>query len=136
MSYNEWLQRYISTAIAAGLTYSEADALRRDAQRIASWDLHECNGTIQWAEKGQKDHRGRTLKAGRPYWVHGQDDAKCPPGGRWTLRSDTYTPAMTRVQAVAKAHNLTVEYNGDPRGWPFRFFTTEGREIAPPVREN
>lgn len=134
MSYNEALHRYIAAACNAGMTYNEADAVRRDAQRVCTWDVHECNGNIQWAEDGDTDHRGRPLKAGRPYWVHGADNPHCPPKGIWTPRNDTYTPAMARVRAVAERHGLTLEYNADPRGWPFRFKTKDGREFAPPVR--
>jgi hypothetical protein len=135
MSYNEHLRRYFAACYDADFSNADIDALRRDAQRISSWDVHECNGTIQWAEEGDTDHRGRKLKAGRPYSVHGQDNPHCPPKGIWSPRRDTYTPAMARVRAIAEKYGATLEYNGDPRGWPFVLRMPDGkRDIVPPVR--
>lgn len=131
MNYSECVIRYFNAAANMGIPYAEADAVRRDAERVDTWNAHECNGAIQWAEDGQTDHLGRPLKAGRPYWVRGQDG---PGAIVWIPRADTHTPAMARVHAFAKRHNLELSYNADPRGWPFRFKSADGREIAPPVR--
>ena len=131
MNYSELTARYFNAAADMGIPYADADAVRRDAERVDTWNAHECNGAIQWAEDGDVDHRGRPLKAGRPYWVHGQDG---PGEIVWTRRADTYTPAMARVRAFAERHRLELSYNADPRGWPFRFKSSDGREIAPPVR--
>lgn len=134
MSYNENLARYHSAASAAGLTYGEADAIRRDAERIDTWDTHECNGTIAVIEEGDgyPDQRGRMLQAGA-YWVSNIDG---PGPLRYTRRPDAYTPARARIDAIAAEHGLTVSHNGDPRGWPVRFTTPDGREFAPPIRPN
>ena len=131
MSMNEHLDRYFTTATACGLSHELADKVRRDAERIATWDTHECNGNIQWAEEGQLSHRGRPLKAGRPYWVFGQDG---PGAIVWTPTTDRYTPAMARVKAAADSIGAVLDYNGDPRGWPFTFKMPDGREFSPPVR--
>lgn len=133
-SYAELVARYHERARNAGLTFDQADAVRRDAERVATWDMHECNGNIQWAEDGATDHRGRALKSGRPYWVTGFDRPGGPPGGYWTERRDTFTPALERVRAAAASIGATLEYNADPRGWPFVFKLADGSTFAPPVR--
>lgn len=136
MSYNENLTRYYSRMQAAGFTWSQADDIRRDAERIDTWNTHECNGTIQWAEEGQLDHRKRKLKAGRPYTVTGQDDPHAPCGGRWSLTSDRYNPARERIEAAAATQGLAVRWQGDPRGWPVYIVIDERNEIGAPIRDN
>ena len=127
MSYNEQIARYFSAAMAAGLTHNEADAIRRDAERIDTWNERECDGTIILVEDGEEYEN---LKPGA-YWVRNIDG---PGAIRYTRRPDTYTPARARIDAIAAAHGLTVSHNSDPRGWPVRFATADGREFSPPVR--
>lgn len=129
----ETLHRYTAAAMAAGLTYDETEQLRRDAMRVSRWDEHECNGTIQWAEEGQTDHRGRALKAGKPYTVTGQSSPYAPPCGYWLQTADRWTPAHERVKALAQKIGATLEYNADPRGWPYVLRMADGSSFAPPV---
>lgn len=139
MSYNEAISLYFSAMMAAGVPYSDADSIRRDAERIDTWNALECgtgSDAIEWAEDGGKDHRGKPLKAGKPYRRTGLDNPHAPVGGYWWPTADRYTPAIARVDAFAKKYGFNVRHNSDPRGWPVHFTTRDGREIAPPIRPN
>ena len=60
MSYREHLARYHATAAQCGLSYLQADSIRRDAQRLHTWYTRECNGDIQRfdAADAVTDHKG------------------------------------------------------------------------------
>lgn len=134
--YREQLARYFAAMMVLGFTYDEADTIRLDAERIDTWNTRECNGNIEWAEAGQKDHRGRALKAGKPYSRWGFDNPNAPPSGYYSPMADRYTPARERIDATAAAHSCTVRHQGDPRGWPVYIVAPDGREVGAPIRPN
>ena len=87
-----------------GLNFEEIRSLQRDAKRLHRWAEAECNGEIQ-----------RDEVTGKPFRYYGQDG---PGPIRKYPTADRETPAIKRIEAIAKAHGLRVELQGDPRGWP------------------
>jgi len=131
MSYREHLARYHATAAQCGLTYQQADAIRRDAQRLHTWCTRECNGEVQRYElaDGATDHKGRPLVGTfSAYNIDG------PGPIRYAKTPDRETGALRRIRAVAESVGATVEYQGDPRGWPITLAWPDKRELCPPVR--
>ncbi len=132
MSYAQAVNRYMTAAIAAGWDYETANAVRRDAQRIHTIAEHECNGTLERCEEeGRVDHRGKPMIVDKVYQVCGQDR---PGPIRYYRTADRETPARERIEAAAKSIGATVEFQGDPRGWPVTIKTSDGRELSPPIR--
>lgn len=124
--------RYYSAAMAAGLSYDAADAMRRDAQRLHGIAEQECNGTLyRCEEEGDTDQRGRPLKVGKVYQVAGMNG---PGPLHYYITRDMETPARARIEATAASIGGTVEFQGDPRGWPVTVTLADGREISPPIR--
>lgn len=135
MTYRDYLTRYYSAALNAGLSYESADAIRRDAQRLHTWSERECNGDLQRMEEDGTflSLRGkeRPLKAGKVYaaWnING------PGPIQYTATSDRETPAIARIAKAAASIGATVELQGDPRGWPVSIKLADGRELSPPIR--
>lgn len=136
-SHNQYLARYMTDALAAGLSYNQADALRRDAQRLCTIAVHECNGT-----KYRCEESGATFKTLRGIEkplvenaVYNVWNINGPGPIQYTRTRDTETPACARIDAMAASIGATVEYQGDPRGWPVKLILADGKtELHPPVR--
>jgi hypothetical protein len=120
-NYRQSLIYYYADAIKAGLTYDEAETVRRAAMTLHRWSEHECNGTIE-----------RDETTGKTYSVWNIDG---PGPIRRSPCPDRETPAIKRIDAIAKKYGLAWEHQGDPRGWPVHFLDSEGRRsFSPPVR--
>jgi len=131
-TYAETVTRYMTAAMNAGMTYEQANSARRDAQRIHTISEQECNGTLVRIDgETWPDHRGRLLLDGKVYQV-------CNINGPGPLHyyrtADRETPARARIEAAAASIGATVEFQGDPRGWPVTITTQDGQRIAPPCR--
>lgn len=82
-----------------GLSCADARNLRRQARRLSTWDLHECNGTIQ-----------RDEATGVPYW-------RSPHSGKRMGRTpDREKGAMRIATEIAEKYGLCLYRQGDPRG--------------------
>lgn len=124
--------RYYSDAMAAGLSYEAADAMRRDAQRLHGIAEQECNGTLyRCEEEGETNANGKPLKVGKVYQVGGINS---PGPLRYFLTRDMETPARARIEATAASIGGVVEFQGDPRGWPVTVTLADGRTLSPPMR--
>jgi len=131
MSYREHLARYHTTAAQCGLTYQQADAIRRDAERLHTWSERECNGELERFELADnaRDHKGRPLVGTfSAYNINGPGPIK------YAKTPDRETGALRRIRTVAESVGATVEYQGDPRGWPITLSWTDKRELCPPCR--
>lgn len=132
MAYREWLARYHAQAANLGVSYADAERLRRDAERLNTISERECNGDLERCEEpGRVDHRGHRMIEGAVYQVRGQDG---PGVIRYYRTRDMETPARARVEAVAAQHGAIVEWQGDPRGLPFSLLFPDGARMAPPCR--
>lgn len=134
MTIERAIASYHDAASAAGLTYEDAEQLRRDAQRLHRIAEHECNGTLERIEEeGRTDHRGRPLQPGRVYQVAGMNR---PGPLHYHLTADRETPARARIEAIAAKIGARVEYQGDPRGWPVSLHLAGDDRLTldPPVR--
>lgn len=98
-----WARYYQATA-RVKLNMTEAEQLRRDAQRLHRWSEAECNGEIERDENTGKTYRN--------YNINGPGPVKKYP------IADKETPATERIKAICKKHRIMVEFQGDPRGWP------------------
>jgi hypothetical protein len=131
MSYREDLARYFTRAAEMGLTYQQADAIRRDAERLNTISERECNGDLERIEEdGRKDHNGRPMIVGAVYNVSGYDR---PGPIRYYKTRDNETPARARIEAAASSVGAAVEWQGDPRGLPV-YLIKDGAKLAPPCR--
>ncbi len=131
-SYRDHVSRYMADAINAGLGYDEADAMRRDAQRLHTWSEHECNGVIERVEDDNRtDHRGRPMPKGATYSVY---NINGPGPLRYSRTPDRETGCLRRIGELAAKLGATVEHQGDPRGWPITLTLADGRTLSPPVR--
>ena len=131
MSYREHLARYHVTAAQCGLSYPHANSIRRDSQRLHTWCEKECNGEVQRFEPADAvtDRKGRLLVGTfAAYNIDG------PGPIRYSKTPDRETGALARIRAVAESAGATVEYQGDPRGWPITLRWPDGRELCPPCR--
>jgi len=133
MSYAKWLAQYHAKASLLGMTYEDAETLRRDAQRLDTINIHEANGNLERCEEeGRKDHRGRPMIVGAVYQVFCHDG----PGPLVYYKTrDMETPARARIEAIAARYGATVEWQGDPRGLPVKLILDD-RELSPPCRDN
>ncbi len=123
------LIRYYTEAEAAGLSYEQANGLRRDAQRLHTISEHECNGVLYRAE--QDGYEGaRLLEKDCVYWV---SNINGPGPLRYTKTADRETPARKRIEDIAASINATVDFQGDPRGWPVQLKLKSGATLSPPV---
>lgn len=131
-SYREECIRYHTQAANLGLSYSEAEQLRRDAQRLHRISEHECNGYLERVEDdGRTDHRGRPMIVGAVYAVSNING----PGPLHYYRvADREMPARARIEAIASQHSAGVEFQGDPRGWPVFLTFGDMTHLSPPVR--
>lgn len=129
-SYKKTVIQYHTQCSIAGLSYAEAETLRRAAQTLHTWAEHECNGTITRAEEGETDHRGNSMKAGKTYSV---SNINGPGRLHYYRTADRETPALKRAADIAKTHGAELEHQGDPRGWPLKLHI-KGMRIAPPCR--
>lgn len=129
--YREQLARYFNAADSIGLTFDQADAIRRDAERLHTISERECNGDLERVEEaGRLDHNGKPMQEGAVYAVTGYDR---PGPIRYYRVRDMETPARARIEAAAASVGASVEFQGDPRGWPV-CLKKDGREIWPPMR--
>lgn len=127
MTRRESLARYFSEAERLGLTYREADAVRRDGQRPHTIWTRECNGEIERGDDGIMYQNCNINGPG--------------PMTRYKI-ADRETPAQARIEAIAKAHGCAVVWQTDPRGWPLTICAaadvqpdgTARRGACPPVR--
>lgn len=128
----EHLSRYFADAAAAGMGFTVANAVRRDAQRLHKISEHECNGVLERVEdEGRVDHRGRPMLVGKMYTV---SNINGPGSMSYYRTADRETPARERIEKAAADIGATVEFQGDPRGWPVTIKLADGRELIPPVR--
>jgi hypothetical protein len=129
----EHIARYFAAAERAGLPYHVANAIRRDAQRLHTWDTHECNGVIQRMEEAGEfrtlSGKVRKLEAGKVYTAW---NINGPGPIQYSRTADRETPARKRIEDAAATVGGVVEFQGDPRGWPIR--CPNGVELSPPVR--
>jgi hypothetical protein len=130
MSYNQDVIRYHNDAARMGFTYEQANAMRRDAQRLHTISEQECNGNLYRAEEGDSNGNGKPLTVGAMYQV---GNINGPGPLRYYRTADRETPARARIEAAAASVGASVEFQGDPRGWPVRI-TKDGVTIAPPCR--
>lgn len=131
MSMTEQLASYYSQASALGLNFTTANRLRRDAQRLHTISEQECNGYLYRNEEdGAVDHRGRPMPIDAVYSVSNING----PGPLHYYRTpDRETGARKRIEAIAAAIGATVEFQGDPRGWPVTIIAGNA-QLSPPVR--
>ncbi len=87
---------------AYGITWGEAEQLRRDSMRLSSWSEMECNHDVSRDEVTNKV----TIRYCR-------NDGNMSKPQRI---ADRETPALRRCEAIAKAHGLVFYHQGDPRG--------------------
>ena len=131
MSINEQLARYYAQAAALGLGYTNANLLRRDAQRMHTISEHECNGYLYRNEDdGAVDHRGRPMPVDAVYSV---SNINGPGPLRYYRTPDRETGCRKRIEAIAATIGAVVEFQGDPRGWPVTIVAGDAR-LSPPVR--
>lgn len=130
-SYREECTRYHVQAANAGLSYADAEQLRRDAQRLHRISEHECNGYLERVEDdGRTDHRGRPMVKGAVYAV---SNINGPGPLRYYRVADRETPARERIEIIGTKVGA-IEFQGDPRGWPVHIKLQDGRTLSPPVR--
>src|SRR3990167_11449791 len=104
MSYKSQLTEYYDATGAIGMSFSDADAIRRDAQRLHRWAEAECNGEIERNEE--------TGAVYRNYNING-------PGPIQQVKTaDRETPAVKRINGIAGKYGLIAMFQGDPRGYP------------------
>lgn len=96
----------IERLVKIGFSFEEAYALWRDAKRLHTWAEHECNGTIE-----------RDDETGLVYSVW---NTSGPGPIQRTRCADRETPARKRIEEIVKRHGLTVQFQGDPRGYVVR----------------
>lgn len=123
--------RYAVQCDRAGLTYGEAETLRRAALCLHGIAEQNCNGTLVRAEEGGglTDHCGRPLVAGAVYRV-GDTNGLNPL--HYYPTADRETGVRRRIEAIADRIGARVEYQGDPRGWPVSLVLGNGRTVDPP----
>ena len=126
----ETLGRYFAAAMAAGLTYDDADKLRRDAVRMHTISEQECNGTLYRCEEPMQNHKGRPMIVGAVYQV---TNINGPGPLHYYRTADRETGCRRRIDALAAKIGAKVEYQGDPRGCPFMLRLADGRDLYPPV---
>lgn len=85
-----------------GLSSTETEALRRASMRLQRWGEMECNHDVQRDEVTGKV----TIR-----YCRNDGNMSKPQGIR-----DMETPALTRCEAIAKAHGLVFFHQSDPRG--------------------
>ncbi len=85
-----------------GLSWEEAETLRRASMRLHRWAEMECNHDVQRDET--------TGKVTIRYAYASGDISKPQP------LADRETPALKRCKAIADAHGLVFYHQGDPRG--------------------
>lgn len=126
MNKREIMARYYADTARAGITYQDAETLRRAAMVAHRCAEHECNGTLYRAEEGDAPK----LSPGKVYAV---SNINGPGELRYSRTADRETPARERAETVAARYGLICEWQGDPRGWPLTLKTKDGRDISPPV---
>jgi hypothetical protein len=126
----ERLIRYFCGAAQAGLSYTDADHLRRDAVRLQTISEQECNGTLYRCEGPMQDHRGRTMAIDAVYQV---TNINGPGPLHYYRTADRETGCRRRIDALAAKIGAKVEYQGDPRGCPVMLRLADGRDLYPPV---
>ncbi len=131
MSYTKELVRFHNAAANAGVSYEDAETLRRSAMTLHRVSEHECNGYIQRAEAGMVDHKGRPMIEGKVYAAY---NINGPGPIRYSRTADRETPAVERAKAIAAKYGAELEYQGDPRGWPITLKLADGAAICPPCR--
>lgn len=85
-----------------GITWDEAESLRRASMTLQRWGEMECNHDVQRDEKTGK------------VWVR-----FCRDNGTMTFPlqvRDRETGALKRCKAIADAHGLVFYHQSDPRG--------------------
>jgi len=101
MSNKERKMRFIINACNMGFTFQEIRAIKRDAQRLTTWNVNECNGWIE------RDDNGKCFR------VCGQSGPG--PIKRYPTR-DMETPAKKRITSLVESKGLKVYFQSDPRG--------------------
>ena len=107
--------------VKLGLTYDEAETIRRISMTLHRWSEHECNGNIQ-----------RDEVTGVPRWFsdYEMQRAKSPKG---TVIPDRESGAIRRMWRIIKAHpGLAWYHQTDPRGAQVYVYSVdklEGRSI-------
>ena len=133
---HETAARYTIQCDRAGIGHDDAETLRRAALTLHSIAEQECNGTLDRAEAGdiRTDRNGivRPLIEGAVYHVTGQNDPTSNGRLLYYRTADRETGARKRIEAIAARIGATVEYQGDPRGWPVELRMADGRTVSPP----
>lgn len=107
--------------VELGLTYDEAETIRRISMTLHRWSEHECNGNIQ-----------RDEVTGVPRWFSDNEMqwAKAPKG---SVIPDRESGAIRRMSRIIKAHpGLAWYHQTDPRGAQVYVYSVdklEGRSI-------
>lgn len=102
--------------IMIGISYDDADALRRISMTLRRWFEHECNGVIE-----------RDETTNRVYWRNVNHTYLDPHDPRATWRiADRETGARKRLATImARYPELTAYVQGDPRGCSLYILTAE-----------
>lgn len=128
MNYRETLARYYVECERAGISYKDAEIMRRAAMTLHRWNELECGDSNDYASWAiERDENGIPYMCRYPHMQGAKPSRQRIP--------DRETPALARVRAVlAKVAGATLDVNGDPRGWPLSIKLQDGRTIAPPLR--
>ncbi len=98
--------RYFANMASLGISYQDADALRRIEMTLSRWSKNECGN-----ENGGAIERDETT--GRPFWTYERGDGK---RGRYAI-PDRERGALKRAAAImARYPHLWHYQQGDPRG--------------------
>lgn len=97
--------RYFANMSRLGISFHDADLIRRIEMTLSRWSEHECNGNIQ---------RDGDAGDGKPRWYYGFDG---PGPTRSYPIPDRERGALKRLGAIMARYPALKAYNqGDPRG--------------------
>ncbi len=124
MSKHKVIEQYMIQCRMVGIVDSDAESLRRAALTLHRWAELECGDGNDWASWAIE----RDETTGVPY-MH-----RYPHSGKSSRSriADHEKGAQRRVESIAKRIGASVEYQGDPRGWPLMLTLPDGRTLSPP----
>ena len=110
MTKKEMQRRYAQETRleALGLTYEEADTLRRCSRTLSRWGEMECGDGNYWASRAIE----RDEATGKPFLV------TYPREGKTRRRAipDREAGALRRIRAIVEPKGLFFYHQTDPRG--------------------
>lgn len=108
--------------VRLGLTYDEAEQIRRISMTLSRWSEHECNGCIE-----------REESSGRPFWVWETYGQTCLPNRRhYQPIPDRETGAIKRMDKIISNHpGLAWYHQTDPRGAQVYVYSVDKLEGRP-----